>query len=204
MWCSIKKEVFLFTFPCRALPQTTCLQHQPQPNRQTPFPLCSLLLLLVPSGTVPPLARLLLSQLKSTCLQNLCLISDSVFLFLCRALSHKVESEPDGNDDAHRIQTVGFILKQNVTFSFSPVHCWTWIHYPLQVLQHHQPHLHLGEVSSLVPSDLKFISCEIAFQVLDIVVAWLNTAPPFFLDVLLAQIFLGQVSTVPVQLQCNV
>lgn len=70
--------------------------------------------------------------------------------------------EPDGNVDKFDV---------NVTSSFSPVHCWTWIRYPLQVLQHHQPHLHLGEVSTLFPSDPKLTSCERAFQVLDIVVA---------------------------------
>lgn len=53
----------------------------------------------------------------------------------------------------HRLQAVWFTLKWNVTASFSPVHCWTWIHCPLQVLQHHQLHLHLGEVSTLIPSD---------------------------------------------------
>lgn len=60
----------------RALQQTTCLQHQPQPNLQTLFRHCSL-----PPGRVLRLRLplLLLNQLKSTCP----LSSGSVCLYQC-------------------------------------------------------------------------------------------------------------------------
>lgn len=80
MWSSAEILFFLFAFSSRALPQTTSLQLRPQPSLQMPFPPCSLLLLLVLLGTVPP-ARLLRSRLKSMCLQNLCVMSVSVKLF---------------------------------------------------------------------------------------------------------------------------
>lgn len=76
---------FLF-FPSRALPQTTYLQPRPQPNLQTLFPPCSLLLLPVQLERGAPPPRRLLSRPKSRCLQNLCFIFTSVFLFAVQKL----------------------------------------------------------------------------------------------------------------------
>lgn len=95
------------------------------------------------------------------------LVTNSLIILMkdhCKAADDNLE--PDGNVDTLDIN-VWFTLKQNVASYFSPVHCWTWIHYPLQVLQHHQLHLHLGEVGTLFPSDPKLTSCERAFQVLN-------------------------------------
>lgn len=184
MTCSVKK-FFLSPFfpPSRALPQTTYLQPRPQPNLQTPFPPCSLLLLPVLLERVAQPPRQLLSRLKSRCLQNLLFIDQKLvrdilaeviwppsglcpvcfhgYLVIlknhCKAVNDN--TEPDGDD---------------VAASSSAVHCWTWIHCPLPVLQHHQPRPHLGEVTTLFPSNPKFLLFERMFQFLDIVVDCIN------------------------------
>lgn len=174
----VLKRCVFFVFSSRALPQTTSLQLPPQPNLQTPFPPCSLLPPLVLLGTVPPPPRLRLSRRKSTCLQNLCFIYVAVMFFPNIVFKATLPSSQLSALISRGMLLFPWLYNNSVAWKwwhtqtsdslvhvelkcpplecpFSPVHCWTWIHCPLQVLQHHQLHLHPGEVSPLFPSDPK-------------------------------------------------